>query len=385
MSNIITQTAKVQRSQLDNLKRSHGAEMRAINDSFVERKDELKANNEDSIINIQNENHKHVTAENEKKEKVLSEMKKNLDNTQARTEKELAALKSNTFKATEDLRIKTTLDRDRITKEHSTHLEEINDRLNTKSREIRNEGATRLARMDDAEKEKFVRLRDEHSGKVSEQTLEFNKRFNTDEQKYREFKDLQDNTFKKERFQTNVRQQKDMNKLTHEHTHHIEKKDKEFKKGLKEQDVFLENKWQNTMKEHTENFKNLDALHKKVVEKVKTDMTTQVSQIVKRSDDKFYQFTELNPVLAQFPDRVEVKVKVPEHSKQDLQLTTNNKEVVVVFNRRFQDTNKNQLGTAKIHRVESYTSRINVDGILDPKSVKSTYDGDTMTYVIKKV
>ena len=384
MSKIIQQTATVQRKQLENVKRSHSAEMRAINDSFVQRKDELKANNESAIIDIQNENHKQLDTENQKKEKVLTVMKKNLDDTQFRTEKQLADLKTHSYNSTVDLQTKSSLDRDRIAKENESFIGEINDKFNEKSRDIRDQGNRRIETMDDSAKMKFSKLRDEHSQKVQKQTHDFSRRYTTDEQKYKEFKDVQDNTFKKERLATNQRQQKDMVKITSEHSAVVEKKDKEFKVGLKEQDLFLEKKWQDTMKSHEVDFKNLDDLHKKVVSKVKTDMTNEVSQIVKRSDDKFYQFSELNPVLTQHPDHVEIKVKVPEHSKQDLQLTTNNKEVVLVYNRRYQDTNKNMLGSAKLHRVESFTSRINVDGFLDSRSVKSSYDGDTMTYTIKK-
>lgn len=384
MSKVIQQTSKSIRGQIENMNRTHGAEMRSIQESFQQRKADLKATNEAAIIDIQNENHKQIDSEQQKKEKVLEGLRKNLDETKQRTEKELAALKTTEEKTTDHVRTKTTHDRQRISQEHESHLEEINDRFNDKAREINYQGQRRLSDIDDIQKENYSRLRDEHTAKVTGQTLEFNKRYSHDEQKYREFKAVQDNTFKKERVQTNQRQQKDLAKMTGEHTAFVQEKDKNFRKGLREQDLFLEKKWQDTMKNHESNFKNLDELHKKVVTKVKTDLTNEVSQVVKRSEDKFYQFSELKPVITQHPDHVEIKVAVPEHSKQDLQLTTNNKEIVLVFNRRYQDTNKTDLGSAKVHRVESFTSRLNVDAHLDPRSVKSTYDGGTMTFTIKK-
>ncbi len=385
MSKAIQQTAKVQRAQIDNVQRTHGKEMKAIADSHESRRADIKIDNERNLVEIQNENHKHVVAENEKKEKVLSDMRKNLEDTKVRTDKELHYLKNTSRKTTEDLQGKTSEDRQRITGQHETYLEDLNDKFNESSQKIVHDGQNRLEKLDDSQKESFSKLRDEHTTRLTSKTHEFNRRYTVDDMKHREFKDLQDNTFKKERATTNLRQQKDVAKLTKEHETHVQKRDVEFKKALKEQDVFLEKKWQGTMKEHEENFKNLDALHKKVVTQVKTDMSAEVGQMVKRSDDKFYQFSELRPVLQNFPDRVEIKVDVPEHSKQDVQLTTNNKEVVLVFNRRYQDTNKNELGTSKVHRVESYTSRINTDAILDPRSVKSTYDSGVMTYTIKKV
>jgi HSP20 family molecular chaperone IbpA len=385
MTKPVEQLQRSQRGEMDKVKRAHTSDVRNLEQTLQVRRQVLKANNEDAIINIQNENQKQIAAESDKKEKVLTEMRKSIEDTKLRTDKELNSLKTMTENSTKDIRQKHSIDRERMTGENQAFLSELNDNFNEKSRDIRHQGNHRITVMDDSEKQKLSDLKNFHTQKVDTQTLSFNKRYKTDEQKYREFKDIQDKTFEKQRLDTHLRQQKDITKLGKEQDFQLQQKDLKFRQGLKEQDKFLEQKWQNTMKEHTENFKNLDDLHKKVVSKVKTDMTQEVSQLVKRSDDKFYQFMELKPIVAQFPDRVEIKVEVPEHSKQDLQLTTNNKEVILVYNRRFQDTVKNPQGSSKLNRIESFTSRLNVDAILDPRSVKSTYDGGAMTYVIKKV
>lgn len=384
MSKVIQQTNKSIRGQIEAINRTHGAELRSIEQAHVNKKADLKSNHEATIVDLQNENLKSIDAEAQKRERVLGEMKKTVDDAQLRTDKQLKDLKVYTQKESEELNVKGTTERDRLNQQHGESLETLNDKYNDAAREIRYQGQHRITKMNEDEREQLSNLRDFHSERLNDQTTEFNKRYTHDERKYKEFKEVQDRGFKNERAVQNLKQKQDLHKLSNEQKFQLDQRDKLFRKAYKDQDGHFEKKWETQMAGHQQNFKNLDDLHKKVVSKVKSDMTNEVAQMVKRSDDQFYQFTELKPVLTSFPDHVEIKVDVPEHSKQDLQLTTNNKEVVVVFNRRYQDQNKNALGSAKIHRIESFTSRINVDGILDPRSVKSTYDNGTMTYTIKK-
>jgi HSP20 family molecular chaperone IbpA len=105
---------------------------------------------------------------------------------------------------------------------------------------------------------------------------------------------------------------------------------------------------------------------------------------VKRSDDPFYRFTELKPTLKEFEDRVEIKVEVPEHSKSDVQLTLHGKEAILSLNRRYDDTRKDGFITNKLHKVESFTTRLGTSHFLDPKSVKANYQDGVMTYIVKR-
>jgi hypothetical protein len=225
MSKVTDQVGKGQRAQIENIRRTHGKEMKAIVDAHESRRSEIKTDNENNLVEIQNENHKHVVSENDKKEKVLSDMRKNLEDTKMRTDKELHYLKNTSKKSTEDIQGKTSQDRERITAEHETHLTDLNDKFNERSQSIRYDGQNRLEKMDDAQKESFSKLRDDHTTKLTNKTHEFNKRYTIDDMKHREFKDLQDTTFKKERASTNLRQQKDVAKLTKEHETHIQKRD----------------------------------------------------------------------------------------------------------------------------------------------------------------
>jgi len=221
--------------------------------------------------------------------------------------------------------------------------------------------------------------------KLNKQTSEFHTRFKQNALLQEKLKTEQDNNFKHERMTTNQRQQVELAKLTEGHNSHIEQRDTEFRKGLKDQDQFFEKKFEVNLGSHNEELSRLDQRHQNVMSKMKKELSAEIVQAAKRSDDPFYQFTELRPELVQFKDRVEVSVKVPDHAKQDLQLTKNGKEVIVNFNRRYADSNKTADGVLhKVNKVESLSTRLQAEAILDPKSVKSSYADGVMTYAIKK-
>ena len=113
-------------------------------------------------------------------------------------------------------------------------------------------------------------------------------------------------------------------------------------------------------------------------------MQEKIEFQITRSDDPFYRFTELKPSLKKFENHIEISVPVPEYSKSDIQLTINNKDAILNFNRRYDDVRQDGVSTNKLHKVETYTTKLTTDFFLDAKSVKSTYKDGMMTYEIKR-
>ncbi|MBA2404886.1 MAG: hypothetical protein H0V66_08965, partial [Bdellovibrionales bacterium] len=220
--------------------------------------------------------------------------------------------------------------------------------------------------------------------KIDHQTTAFTERFQSEGKLQKKMKDDLDKQFKTERMGTNVRQQQEIGKMTNTHTQALEVRDTEFRKGLKEQDLRFEKKFGENLELRNKDLKSLEELNTKVLSKMKTDLKETLETSVNRSDDPFYKFTELNPKLKQFEDRVEISVPIPEHAKADVLLTMHGKEAILNFNRRYDDARNENGVHNKLHKVESFTSRVMTGHHLNPKDVKQSYDDGVMTYVIKK-
>ena len=157
--------------------------------------------------------------------------------------------------------------------------------------------------------------------------------------------------------------------MTEQHVIYTEKRDLEARKDIKNQDLAFEKKYAEHLKIHKENLDRLNNKSETVVKTMKDGVSEQLMTTEKRSEDPFFRFTKLGPTLTQHPDHVEVRIEIPEHSKHDLQLTTNTKEVVLNFNRRYDDSHSPTKGIVnKLHKVETYTTRLTTDHILNPKS-----------------
>lgn len=385
MSGAIRDTEKLNQRQIETAKRRNERELKNIESNHSDYKADLKRTHEMEVVDIQDTNQRQVTKEATKKEKVLEDLKTNLSKTTELTDKQLKELKTNADRERGEIHKKLSTDRERINAEHELFLEELNDRLNGQSRKVTVDGKNRVEEVKNALLDEARTTEQFHQGKIQNQTEAHTTRFQQDEKNYKNLKYNQDNQFKKERLTTNQKQQIELGKMTKTHSDFIEKRDNDYRKGLKDQDLFFEKKYGVQIEKNNEQFKLLENQNKKVIAGLKEDLTKELSKAAVRNDDPFYKFEKLEPRFKVLEDRVEVQVEVPDHSKQDVQLTLNGKEAIVSFNRRYSDASKAEDGTInKINKVESFTTRLQTGVILDGKGIKSSYDNGVMTYVIKK-
>lgn len=385
MSGAIRDTERINQRQIETLKRRNDREMKNIEEGHKNLKADLHKAHIEELVNLQHQNHHALDSEASKKEKVLEEMRTHLQQTKTLTEKELKDLKSLSENEKSVIQKNLSSDRERINADHELYLEEINDRFNQASKQINSDGRKRVEEIKSTKQKEYLDTEQFHDQKLSNHTEQFTTRFTQDAKNYKNLKDNQDNQFKKERLATNARQQSELSKMTQSHTDHIEKRDTDYRKGLKEQDLFFEKKYSVQLGNHSKEFKTLEEKNKRIVDGLKESLTQEIKKAADRHDDPFFKFQTLKPTLKQFEDRVEVSVEIPDHSKQDLQLTTNGKEAVLNFNRRYADASKDANGTInKLNKIESFTTRLQTNHFLDAKSIKSTYDDGVMTYVIKK-
>lgn len=385
MSGAIRDTEKLNQRQIETARRRNERELKNIEANHSDYKADLKKTHENEIVDIQDVNQRQVTNEATKKEKVLEELKTNLHKTTELTDKQLKELKTNADRDRVETHKKLSTDRERINAEHELYLEELNDRLNNQTRKVTVDGKNRVEEVKNSLLDEARVTEQFHQGKIQTQTEAHTTRFQADEKNYKNLKYNQDQTFKKERLTTNQKQQVELGKMTKTHSDHIEVRDTDYRKGLKDQDLFFEKKYGAQLEKNNGQFKVLEEQNKKVIAGLKEDLTKELSKAAVRNDDPFYKFEKLQPRFKVLENTVEVQVEVPDHSKQDVQLTLNGKEAIVSFNRRYSDASKSEDGTInKINKVESFTTRLQTGVILEAKGIKSSYDNGVMTYVIKK-
>lgn len=376
---------RVMSQQIETAKRRGERAVKAMEENHRNYKAELKKVQQDEIVDLQTENLKVIDQEAIKKEKVLSEMRSHLQNTQQLTDKELKGLQERGLQDRERLQNRLIQDRDKVIADSNLYLEELTDKYQVEGRKVNLEGKKQIEGMQTHMQSQYVDQQGHFQKKINDQSQEFTARFQHDAREHKRLMDQAQGQNKNERIAVNRRQQTELSKMVEAQNQQLEKRELHYRKGLKDQDVFFEQRYAESHAAKTKDANSLDDRYNELVNKMKLDLTSEMTKTTNRLDDPFYQLTELKPTLTKTEDGVEVKVAVPEYSKQDLQLTTNGKEVILNFNRRFSDAQKSPDGIMnKVNRVETYTSRLNAEMHLDPKTVKSTYDSGVMTYTIKK-
>ncbi len=385
MSGGIKDIAASHQRLVDTVNRKHEREVKVMNENHAENVAQIRKSHSLDLVGLQDQHDAHITSENKRKERILSQMKGNLDDTKDLTEKELKELADFKQKEIHDIQGKNANDRERIAGEHNENLESMVDRFNQASRKISLDGQERVQNDTEQANALYADRASHNQNRIDRQHTEFAGRIKTDSEKYNSIKAKQDDTFKKERMTTHKKQETDMQKMTDLHAKEVEKRD-DLKRGdLKDQEIFFEKRYADTYKRHNEHFKNLDQLHDKVVKNLEADLTKKVDFKATRAEDPFFQFVELKPTVELTEAGVRIKVNIPDHSKQDLQLNLNGKEAVVNFNRRYIDNQKDDQGnSSRVSKIETLSTRLQTGVHLDPKSVKSTYKDGVMTYDIKK-
>jgi HSP20 family molecular chaperone IbpA len=380
----INDVDKLSASRIENVKRKTNNEISRLEGNHVRHKEQIKKSHELELVDLQHKNLNQLAKESEKKDRVLNQMKHHLDVTQKLTDKEIGDLKQNVEQTKGTEYQKLSLEREQRRADHDLHMEDMNSRFTNDHKEMMSHHQQRLTKLNSNKTEEFADKEHFYDQKLNHQTQDFSDKFRKDSLKYEQLKFSQDNQFKKERLDTNYRQQVEMDKMTTKHDQDLSVKDKNYRRGLKEQNEFYEKKFADNLKTRNEELSRLEGLNKKVESKIKGDLQEKIEYQVNRSDDPFYRFTELKPTLKKFEDHVIISVPVPEYSKSDVHLTINNKDAVLNFNRRYDDVRQDGSTTNKLHKVESYTTRLSTDFFLDAKSIKSSYKDGVMTYEIKR-
>jgi len=371
-------------TQLEASRRRLEQRIKSMQNVHEEYESDIKKVHHDQVVEIQRNNQFQISRENEKKEKVLEEMKSSLQQAQTMTDKEMYELKDFSQRQKSEMQKKYALDRERISDENEIFLQDLNEHFNVATDHVDQTGKLRLQSMNSKMQDQIRNLREFHENKIERDVQQFSDRARNNEISYLKVKNQQDQAFGKERKMAHMRQEAEIQKISDAHSSHLKNLDQGYREGLKDQEVFFEGKFKNQFEQQNASFKRIEEKNKVLLQDLKNALTKEISKMAERQDDSFYQFESIKPRLKELDDRIEIEVDVPEYSKQDIQLSINQKEAIVNFNRRYHDASRLEDGTInKVNKVESYSTRLQIQRLLDHKTIKSNYENGTMTFTVK--
>jgi len=384
MSNIkdVEKTAQL---RMENVRRRSDNDIARLQESHKKYKNELTDSHKEEIIDIKSNHQEQIDKENLRKEHILSGIKNHLKKTQDLTEKELRNLNSKSSSKKSELSKKLADDRKMASDDNKKYIDSLHEKTRATAKEINKDSRLQLDHLQASFDEEIKRKETLHQEKLKKMSEEFTVRYQGNEKNNSQETQNQKKQYEKEIFEINQKHQKEIAHLNQNLQTQLEELDKDFKTDSKDQDLFFEKQYSDKLTHQNSLYKKLEENNKKFIQDLKKSLTSELSLAENRASDPFYRFDALSPELQHFDDHVEIKLKVPEYSKQDLQLTLNDKVAILTYNRRYSDASRDSVGTInKINKIESFTTRLQTEYHLDPKSVQTKYENGVMLYTIKR-
>lgn len=179
----------------------------------------------------------------------------------------------------------------------------------------------------------------------------------------------------------------DQEKLKTRNSSQLFKQEENQKLLLKQKLKAFEDKYNSLTKQHEATLKLVQEKNIREIEDLKRAHSTKKQFIENRSSDKFYSTSQLSPTVEDTPNNYIVKIKVPEHEKENVSLNGNQRSMTVSLTRRYSDdVTDEETGTrSKTSKSESFIQEIKVPDIINPRKILSKYENDTLTFIVPKM
>ncbi len=145
-----------------------------------------------------------------------------------------------------------------------------------------------------------------------------------------------------------------------------------------------------------EKFNLLEKNHTEILDRIKTKFDTEIKDIVgkysefknqtmTKLQDKFYNISKLKPTVENKLDHYIVKLTVPDHEKELVNLTAQDRDINLTLTRKFSEKMQDQSGDKfNTRRSEVMNKTFNVDKIMDSTSVERKYEDGVLSFKIAK-
>lgn len=191
-------------------------------------------------------------------------------------------------------------------------------------------------------------------------------------------KNVQEFTNKNE-FEINERKKAINAEMTNNEVQHAD--------SLKQKRLSFEEKYNELEKNHTEILSRLKVRLDQEIKKATDSYAESRALLDKRSDDQFYKVTKFEPTVNDKLDHYVISIPVPEYEKELVNLTAQNRNVIVTLNRKYTDEIEDGLRdeSFKTSRSEVLTKKFKVLDLMDSKKITTNYADGHLNFKIMKL
>lgn len=384
MSSTIRDFSQIREQEISGLKKQVARERRALEEIHQKTKAEIKASQEKEIVELRDDHTQNINQAHERREKVLAELEKNLNNTKDLTEKQLAQIKQDASIQEKKIADDHEGKRQLLNANQESYLEQSNYRFNSQIEKLNTQGENRISETKENLSLKHNEIDSQYQNKIQQTVNRHETELGVKENEFKRVSAQREKEYKNKEINLRQDHENRIIEQTEVNQNLYQSRDDDFRNKFYDQDKFFEKKFENQLTSHHSQLGNLDNKFEQLSRDLKLDLMNKIEAVEKKENDIFFEFSELNHSLKAFADHYILDVELPEYAKNQLSLTTNNKELILTLNRRYQDQVDKEGVKHKVNKVETLSSRITTESFLNPKKITSSYADGVMSYKIAK-
>jgi HSP20 family molecular chaperone IbpA len=385
MSDAVRASSNNHRQHMNNIHKAHKREIDLARGQHDANLSEINKAQDAHSLSVRQKHAMDIAEASQKKEEALQQLKSSVDKAQRLTEAELKQQKA-------QLELRRTVVEDNFQKNlggiqerQQAALEDVNLRFRETAQNQNSKSNQIITAANDAHRAQVANEKEVHTSQLHRQRDHFQNVHTAETDKFQSLLDKQQHQGKHQLKTAHLTNEKRLTGMNKEHVAITERVRTEQAKALVDKQAAFEAQYAQQAQKHLASQELLEGLNTQAIQKGEEAALKRINAAKERTDDQFFEFTELRPTLEEKLDSYVLKIKIPEYAKEEVMLTANPKEMVLTSNRRHRAERKDEDGTIrKVDKVESLVSRIPVGSVLDAKKMTKTYEDGTLTFVVKK-
>lgn len=374
-----------QKQALKELQSQHETEIEKLKLNHQKYKNQINLKHAISTNELHRMNEIKLAQQTLKNQETLDKLQESLDKVKERTVKQKNDLQGELEKQKEELKagheilVKNKKQQNQLIMQDLDHqasveLARIQRDINTKKNELINNSQEEKSTLESSQKREIDLSKNQFEQKRLKESDKFHHALLTQRKRN------QDQLTSEKRKQQQVLNNSQKNfqyQFSRLKTDHASKKQK--------LQVQHEKDYKKNFEQNEETLQKLLGKKEAIVDRFKQMLKTKAEKVVEKNDDPFYQFTDLNPnyELNQDKNGYIVTIPIPEHEAKNINLSAHRRQIKITMDRNFDYTENGYNGEKDtVKRVESYTSKIPVEYIMDSKKIERSYEDGLLKFKI---
>ncbi|MBL7665714.1 MAG: hypothetical protein JNM93_11325 [Bacteriovoracaceae bacterium] len=344
-----------------------------------------KINHDYRLVDLREQQEQHVLSEIERKDKVLSELQDKVEKTKKITDRELQEIKDrHEYHRTEreeafnNDSIKQKNDHELFVRTEEEKFDrgirEMNQRYADEEREISYRHSDNVRTTKNNNQADYQKLHTNYRIEKDSGVLKFQQDLNR-------LKDTHNKTLEEEKRKHTDLMQQNQNRFNNEMTTTIERHKQ--RKDITQKD--FEKEYNRLLHEQRNVVNTLDNRTKELIVQGKQYLSKEKALLSSQAQDDFYHMNKLIPRYVDLGDSYDVYVNVPLHEKNNVNISTKNRDIKISLDRKYNETLEDDgiVNTSK--KVETISTKVRVPDLIDPLAkVTKSYENGVMVFNVKK-